>query len=127
MDTIEVGKPHSDLIDIVQGEYYYIEAQLRHKEGNEVEPKLALSLWLTETTLHNSHSKWAADELWALYIEYERKLETQTFEFIDMPSSAMLTSSGNMAICLTVLAWHLYPPSKTRLLAQSQRKEYSKS
>ena len=90
IDTIEVGKPHSDLVDIVQGEYYYIEAQLRHKEGNELDPKLAMSLWLTETTLHNSHSKWAADELWALYIEYERKLETQTFEFIDMPSSVVL-------------------------------------
>ena len=89
-NTIEVGKPHSDAIDMIKGEYYYIEAQLRHKTGNSLKPDLSISLWLSETTLHSSHTKWAADELWALYIEYERKIETQTIEFLDIPETAMI-------------------------------------
>ena len=89
-DTIEVGKPHSQPVDLIKGNYYFIEASLIHREGNKATPLLALSFWLSKTSQHASNSKWAADELWALYIEYERKIESQRISFIQMPDSASI-------------------------------------
>ena len=93
---ISPGAPHSEPIEIVEGNIYYMEAV--HVQGSSAAEKnnLQVAFWEHTTIYHQKHTNKAIDERQRLFMSYDRNFETQeiTFENIKEDQQITFTHKG---------------------------------
>ena len=85
------GSPHSDPIELVKGELYYIEATHVQSSSSSEDNMLKIVLWEHETVYHRSQIDSAQDEEQILDMKYDRQFETQKVTFNNFNTSGEVT------------------------------------
>ena len=85
------GNPHSDPVELVKGELYYIEATLVQASSSSAENKMKIALWEHETIYHRSQMDSAQDEEQIFDLSYDRHFETQKVTFNNFNTSGEVT------------------------------------
>ena len=93
------GRPHSGVIEVIEGEHYYMEAVHTQKSSSPAENMLAVGLWEFETMYHSYQTTKATDERQRLEMIYNRKFETQFVVFNNIPEGTdiIFTHEGKNA------------------------------